>query len=91
MIDEELAAKNRELETRNEEVERANRLKDEFLSGMSHELRTPLHTIIGFTELLDEQIEGPLNEKQQRFVRHIHKDSQHLLALIAAVAYIAHI
>lgn len=79
---EELAAKNRELETRNEEVERANRLKDEFLSGMSHELRTPLHTIIGFTELLDEQIEGPLNEKQQRFVRHIHKDSQHLLALI---------
>jgi len=79
---EELAAKNRELETRNQEVERANHLKDEFLSGMSHELRTPLHTIIGFTELLDEQIEGPLNEKQQRFVRHIHKDSLHLLALI---------
>ena len=79
---EELAAKNRELETRNQEVERANRLKDEFLSGMSHELRTPLHTIIGFTELLDEQIEGPLNEKQHRFIRHIHKDSQHLLALI---------
>jgi PAS domain S-box-containing protein len=78
----ELAAKNHELEIRNEEVERANRLKSEFLSGMSHELRTPLHTIIGFTELLEEQIEGPLNDKQQRFVRHIHKDSQHLLALI---------
>jgi PAS domain S-box-containing protein len=79
---EELAAKNRELEVRNEEVERANRLKSEFLSGMSHELRTPLHTIIGFTELLEEELEGPLNEKQQRFMRHIHKDSQHLLALI---------
>lgn len=79
---EELAAKNRELELRNEEVERANHLKSEFLSGMSHELRTPLHTIIGFTELLEEELEGPLNEKQQRFVRHIHKDSQHLLALI---------
>lgn len=78
----ELAAKNRELEVRNELVERANRLKSEFLSGMSHELRTPLHTIIGFTELLEEQIEGPLNEKQQRFIRHIHRDSQHLLALI---------
>ena len=78
----ELAAKNHELETRNEEVERANRLKSEFLSGMSHELRTPLHTIIGFAELLEEQIEGPLNEKQQRFIRHIHRDSQHLLALI---------
>jgi PAS domain S-box-containing protein len=79
---EELAAKNRELEVRNEEVERANRLKSEFLSGMSHELRTPLHTIIGFTELLEEELEGPLNEKQQRFIRYIHKDSQHLLALI---------
>lgn len=77
-----LAAKNRELEARNEGVERANRLKDEFLSGMSHELRTPLHTIIGFTELLEEEIEGSLNEKQRRFIRHIHKDSQHLLALI---------
>jgi PAS domain S-box-containing protein len=78
----ELAAKNRELEQRNEEVERANNLKSEFLSGMSHELRTPLHTIIGFAELLEEQLEGSLNEKQQRFVRHIHRDSQHLLALI---------
>jgi PAS domain S-box-containing protein len=79
---EELAAKNRELQARNDEVERANHLKSEFLSGMSHELRTPLHTIIGFTELLEEELEGPLNEKQHRFVRHIHKDSQHLLALI---------
>jgi PAS domain S-box-containing protein len=79
---EELSAKNRELEARNEEVERANRLKSEFLSGMSHELRTPLHTIIGFTELLEEEIQGPLNEKQHRFIHHIHKDSQHLLALI---------
>lgn len=77
-----LSARNRELETHSQEVERANHLKDEFLSGMSHELRTPLHTIIGFTELLEEELEGPLNEKQHRFVRHIHKDSHHLLALI---------
>ena len=79
---EELAAKNRELQARNEEVERANHLKSEFLSGMSHELRTPLHTIIGFTELLEEEIQGPLNDKQRRYMRHIHQDSQHLLALI---------
>lgn len=79
---EELSAKNHELASRNEEVERANGRKDEFLSGMSHELRTPLHTIIGFTELLEEELEGSLNEKQHRFVRYIHKDSQHLLALI---------
>jgi PAS domain S-box-containing protein len=70
------------LEARNQEVERANRLKSEFLASMSHELRTPLHTIIGFTELLKEEQEGPLNEKQHRFLRHVHQDALHLLALI---------
>jgi PAS domain S-box-containing protein len=79
---EELTAKNQELQERNRQVEQADRLKSEFLSGMSHELRTPLHTIIGFTELLEEELEGPLNEKQRRFAQHIHRDSQHLLALI---------
>ena len=71
-----------ELESRNREVERANQLKNEFLASMSHELRTPLHTIIGFSELLAEEIEGPLNEKQRRFTDHIHTDSLHLLDLI---------
>jgi PAS domain S-box-containing protein len=71
-----------ELESRNREVERANQLKSEFLASMSHELRTPLHTIIGFAELLGEELEGPLNEKQKRFMNHIHTDSVHLLALI---------
>jgi PAS domain S-box-containing protein len=79
---EELAAKNRELEARNREAEEANRLKTEFLTGMSHELRTPLHTILGFAELLSEELEGPLNEKQKRFITHIQNDSTHLLALI---------
>jgi signal transduction histidine kinase len=78
----ELTAANKELEVRNREIEAANRLKTEFVASMSHELRTPLHTIIGFTELLNEEIEGPLNEKQRRFVSHIHRDSLHLLALI---------
>lgn len=71
-----------QLRMRNLEVERANRLKTEFLASMSHELRTPLHTIIGFSELLAEQTQGPLNPKQQRFVEHIHHDSLHLLELI---------
>jgi PAS domain S-box-containing protein len=71
-----------ELETQNREVERANRLKSEFLASMSHELRTPLHTIIGFSELLQEGHDGALNESQSRFVNHIHRDSEHLLELI---------
>jgi PAS domain S-box-containing protein len=77
-----LAETNAELEMTNRELERANRLKTEFLASMSHELRTPLHTIIGFSELLAEELEGPLNQKQKRFVEHIHKDSLHLLELI---------
>ncbi len=78
-----LSEANRQLEIRNREVERANRLKSEFLASMSHELRTPLHTIIGFSDLLAEELKGPLNDAQKRFVEHIRTDSRHLLELIS--------
>ncbi len=78
----EWSAANSQLEARNLEIERANRLKSEFLASMSHELRTPLHTIIGFSELLGEGLDGELNATQRRFVEHIHRDSLHLLELI---------
>ncbi len=81
----ELSAKNEQLEARNREVEKANRLKSEFLASMSHELRTPLHTILGFSELLAEEAEGPLNAKQKRFLGHVLQDSRHLLELINEV------
>jgi PAS domain S-box-containing protein len=87
----ELTIKNEQLEARNREVERANRQKNEFLASMSHELRTPLHTIIGFSELLTEQLEGPLGEKQQRFVGHILQDARHLLELINEILDISKI
>lgn len=77
-----LEAKNQQLEIRNREVEKANRLKSEFLASMSHELRTPLHTIMGFADLLAEELKGPLNLDQKRFVDHIRRDSSHLLELI---------
>ncbi|NUQ27185.1 MAG: PAS domain-containing sensor histidine kinase [Acidobacteriaceae bacterium] len=71
-----------ELVARQHEAERLNRLKSEFMASVSHELRTPLHTIIGFTDLLREESNGTLNAKQARFVEHIQRDSEHLLALI---------
>jgi len=77
-----LALTNKELELRNHDVERANRLKSEFLASMSHELRTPLNAIIGFSDLLAEQTAGALSIKQRRFVNHIQQGARHLLALI---------
>lgn len=77
-----LAQANAELSLRNREVERADRLKSEFLASMSHELRTPLNTILGFSELLSEQSAGALNEKQKRYLTHIQRDANHLLELI---------
>jgi PAS domain S-box-containing protein len=82
IAEEQIRAVNQQLQQRNQEVERANRLKSEFLASMSHELRTPLHTILGFTELLEEEVDGPLNERQRRFISHVHQDAQHLLELI---------
>jgi PAS domain S-box-containing protein len=73
---------NRELDSRNREVERATEMKSKFLASMSHELRTPLNAIVGFSDLLAEGTPGALNVKQRRFVDHIKQGSAHLLQLI---------
>jgi signal transduction histidine kinase/DNA-binding response OmpR family regulator len=65
-----------------EDVERASRFKDQFLSTMSHELRTPLNAVLGFSQLLSDDRYGPLNERQARYVNHIHSSGEHLLRLI---------
>ncbi|MFZ1012107.1 MAG: ATP-binding protein, partial [Terracidiphilus sp.] len=65
-----------------EDIERASRFKDQFLSTMSHELRTPLNAVLGFSQLLGDDRYGPLTERQARYVNHIHSSGQHLLRLI---------
>ena len=64
------------------ELARASRLKDEFLANTSHELRTPLNAILGMSEVLRREIYGPLNDRQQKYVRTIEESGQHLLQLI---------
>jgi two-component system, NtrC family, sensor kinase len=64
------------------QLELANRHKSEFLANMSHELRTPLNAVIGFSDALEAQYFGPLNEKQSEYVRDISGSGQHLLSLI---------
>ncbi len=66
----------------NLELERAMRMKDEFLASMSHELRTPLTGILGLSEALQFQTYGSLNEKQIKAIKNIESSGRHLLDLI---------
>lgn len=73
------------------ELIKANRAKDEFLSGVSHELRTPLNSIIGFSEVLTRNYAGELNEQQAKFVHYINSSGDHLLQLVNDLLDIAKI
>jgi PAS domain S-box-containing protein len=70
------------LSAANAALERASRMKDEFLASMSHELRTPLTGILGLSEALQLQTYGQLNEKQLKALRNIENSGRHLLDLI---------
>jgi signal transduction histidine kinase len=72
----------RELEEKSRQLEAASRHKSEFLANMSHELRTPLNAVIGFSEVLQEEMFGELNPKQMEYVQDIHGSGKHLLSLI---------
>jgi PAS domain S-box-containing protein len=71
-----------ELKVANLALEKASRLKDEFLSGMSHELRTPLTGILGLAQVLQLQTYGELSEKQLRALHNLEASGWHLLDLI---------
>ena len=68
-----------------EEAEISNRIKSEFLALLSHEFRTPLQAIFGYTELLEREIHGPLNESQRGDLQRIQQSQQHLLSLINTI------
>lgn len=71
-----------ELRVTNEALNRANRLKNEFLSSVSHELRTPLNAILNISEGLIEQTRSVLNAKQIRYLQVIRESGGHLLTII---------
>jgi PAS domain S-box-containing protein len=81
-LEQRVQERTRELEAANAELANASRHKSEFLANMSHELRTPLNSILGFSELLEEQLSSLPPEKQRRYLHNIHTSGKHLLQLI---------
>ncbi len=71
-----------ELRAANDRLTELDRLKNQFVANMGHELRTPLNAVLGFSELLIDEISGLLNADQRAYVQHIHTSGQHLLILI---------
>jgi signal transduction histidine kinase len=68
-----------------------DKLKSSFLANMSHELRTPLNSILGFTDVILEGMDGPLTENMDNDLRLVQKNGQHLLHLINDVLDMAKI
>lgn len=71
-----------EIEEKGLELQLANRHKSEFLANMSHELRTPMNAILGYTELILDNIYGEVLEKIRKVLQRLGKNGQHLLGLI---------
>lgn len=81
-----------QLRVMRDRAEEANRAKSRFLATMSHELRTPLNAIIGFSELMGEELFGPLGAPRYReYLKDIRSSATHLLSLIGDVLDVSRI
>ena len=81
-LDDEVKTSRARLEEQNRKLAVANQYKDNFLSSMSHELRTPLNAVLGFSEVLLDEMLGPLNDKQKQYCGEIYNSGSYLLLII---------
>ena len=82
----EIKEKEHQLRVARDEAERANHAKSAFLANMSHELRTPLNAIIGFSEIMEQGLFGPLGNPQYRgYAEDIRRSASHLLSIISDI------
>jgi signal transduction histidine kinase len=82
MLNAELAERTGEAERARAAADAANRAKSEFLANMSHELRTPINAVLGYGELLEMEIAGPVTAGQRLHLERIRSSGRHLLTLI---------
>lgn len=82
MLEHRVQERTAQMSATNQELARANRMKDEFLANMSHELRTPLNAIIGISEAMDEGVFGQVGDMQRDALGRVHESGHHLLSLI---------
>ena len=75
----------RQLEHKTNELEVVSRHKSEFLASMSHELRTPLNAVIGFSEVLIDEMFGEINDRQREYLHDIWSSGKHLLQLLSEI------
>ncbi|MDY6806579.1 MAG: hybrid sensor histidine kinase/response regulator [Cyanobacteriota bacterium] len=71
-----------ELEAKNADLIKLNRLKDEFLACITHELKTPLTAVLGLSKLLAGEALGKLNDRQGRYANLIHQSGRHLMTVV---------
>jgi signal transduction histidine kinase len=89
---EELEKAKQELLIAKAQAEAGNRAKSSFLANMSHELRTPLNAIIGFTDLMRQEVMGPIQPpKYLGYINDVHHSGEHLLSLINDILDLAKI
>lgn len=88
-LEEKIKESTAELEVAMRNAQVANQAKSDFLASMSHELRTPLTSILGLSEVLQEEYFGKLNSKQKQYLNDIQESGQHLLLLINDILDIA--
>jgi PAS domain S-box-containing protein len=86
-----LAEQNARLQWQSHELEKANRLKSEFLASMSHELRTPINALIGYAALLLDGVLGEITPTQRDALTRARAAAEHLLALINDILDLAKI
>jgi signal transduction histidine kinase len=75
----------RELQEARSLAEESSRAKSDFMANMSHELRTPLNAILGFSEIIEGALFGPLDERYRRYGGDIRTSGRHLLELITNI------